>query len=286
MRFLFSRPKEETEFRQPSTEPAQPFMHCIVHSLSETGPVREHNEDHLLSYFLTDDRQQLLCVVADGMGGHHAGEIASQIACETMLKYTLQNRNDPPGNLLSNAIQAAHGAIRKAGNENPSQRGMGTTATAVMIKDNTLSFAHVGDSRLYHFSAGSLRQLSKDHTLVNQMYENGEISLAQRDTHAMRNVLLQALGTVNAIVPQTAVVPIALQVTDKLLLCSDGLYDVFSDAQLQNLMRMNDPALILECFRTIAMERRASDNFTAVLISFSDDIVSTTPITKEHNIMS
>src|SRR5690606_29899849 len=142
------------------------------------------------------------------------------------------------------------------------------TAVAVVIKDGSLYYAHVGDSRLYRYRNGGITQLTDDHTLVNEMYAKGEITVQERDTHPMRNMLLQALGTAAAITPQLSAQGIPLSITDKYLLCSDGVYEVFAETELQMLMSLEDTAFMLECIRCIATDRKASDNFSTIVISF------------------
>lgn len=282
MRFFFSKPKAGPA--DTYMEPAAKGIYTIVHSMSETGPVRKHNEDHILIHFLDNRRTKLLCAVADGMGGHEAGEVASGIACSSILQYVTNAKDEISTETLEQALQQAHRHILKDGAAHPERKGMGTTATVAFINNDTLAFAHIGDSRLYHYSNGNLTQLSKDHTLVNDMYERGEITKEEQSRHAMRNVLTQALGTTQVIRPQQACINVSLQ--DKLLLCSDGLYDVFSEEELKDLMRMSNNAFILECMKTLANERRASDNFSAILLSFSDDFLPVAPITKEQTIPS
>lgn len=281
MRFLFSKPKAEpTDIYTDAGK----GMYAVVHSLSETGPVREHNEDHILTHFFNDRRNKILCVVADGMGGHKAGEVASEIVCNSILQYVKNSNGEISGETLRQALQQAHQNILKDGTAHPERKGMGTTTTTVFINNGMLTFAHIGDSRLYHYSKGKLTQLSKDHTLVNEMYERGEITKEERDRHTMRNILTQALGTTRVIHPQHS--SVAIEPSDKLLLCSDGLYDVFSEEELNDLMSMSNTAFILECMKTLATERSASDNFSAILLSFSDDFLPVTPITKEQTIPS
>lgn len=261
-------------------------MYCKVEWISETGPVRSHNEDCVTVTRLDGNGKNLVAVLADGMGGHNAGEIASSMACKNISAHVLEHygSNNIP-NVLEQAFQHAHTAIRNAGETNEDQKGMGTTAVAVVIKDNLLYFGHIGDSRLYQYSNPEVTQLTTDHTLVNQMHEKGEINKVQRDAHPMRNVLLQALGTVAAIRPQIWKEGISLRTEDKYLLCSDGIYDLCSEAELNDLLRMEDTAFLLECIRAVAIRRRASDNFSAIIISFSRHAVPVSPVTREQNIM-
>jgi protein phosphatase len=180
-------------------------------------------------------------------------------------------------------MKAHHEILRQAA-ANPEQKGMGTTATTAYIRGDQLFFAHIGDSRLYLFSENKLSQLTRDHTLVNDMYDQGEITLQERDNHNMKNVLTQALGTIQVIQPQYGEQQIS--VNDKLLMCSDGLYDVFSNGEIADMMRIKSPAFAIECMRRVAYQRNASDNFSVILISFSDKATPLLAITKEQNIPS
>lgn len=282
MKFFFS--KSVTAATNTSSAQAA-TLRCRVHSLSETGPTRNHNEDSILTYFFNESATDLLCMVADGMGGHNAGEVASKLTCDTVLAEVKKQQSTHQETILADALLKAHQEIIKAGKENSAYKGMGTTGTVVRIKNNQLFLGHVGDSRLYHWSPSGIEQLTQDHTLVNQMYQQGEITLQERDTHSMKNVLIQAIGTAQQIVPQQLRFANTLTKEDKFLLCSDGLYDVFSETQLQDLLSMKDPELILEAFKTIGYNRKAQDNFSAILITFTDEQLEMTPITKEQNIM-
>lgn len=283
MKFFFSKPA--TTDNTTSSKPTA-SLRCMVYSLSETGPTRSHNEDSILTYFFNESATDVLCIVADGMGGHNAGEVASKLTCDTVLAEVKKQQSTEQETVLANALLKAHQEIIKAGKENSAYKGMGTTGTVVRIQHNQLFLGHVGDSRLYHWNPSGIEQLTQDHTLVNQMYQQGEITLQERDTHAMKNVLTQAIGTAQQILPQQICYGNTITKVDKFLLCSDGLYDVFSEAQLQDLLSMKDPEFILEVFKTIGYNRKAQDNFSAILIVFTDEQLMATPITKEQNVMS
>src|SRR5690606_16682337 len=128
---------------------------------------------------------------------------------------------------------------------------------------------HIGDSRIYLLRNGTLNQLSKDHTLVHQMYESGEITEKERDQHPMKNVLLQALGTTPTINPQISPAGQKILKGDRFLLCSDGVYDALSVQDIEDLLLMQRPEFILDCLSTIAISRKVSDNFSALLIDIS-----------------
>jgi len=208
------------------------------------------------------------------------------MACNIITEYIQQHHStDDIVTGLNKALRYAHKEIKQTGQNNEEQHGMGTTAVAVVIKDGSLYYAHVGDSRLYRYRNGGITQLTDDHTLVNEMYAKGEITVQERDTHPMRNMLLQALGTAAAITPQLSAQGIPLSITDKYLLCSDGVYEVFAETELQMLMSLEDTAFMLECIRCIATDRKASDNFSTIVISFSLQPSSVSPVTREQNVM-
>ncbi len=285
MRFLFS--KNKNKGGEPAKSPGDsPETICAVYAVSETGPVRRHNEDSIAFSFPENDQKNLIAIVADGMGGHNAGEVASEMACQLILDYCIKNWNQhTPEILLHNSYMNAHQKIIAAGKSNAEQEGMGTTATSVIIQEDVCYIGHIGDSRVYLFRNGTLRQLSTDHTLVNQMFEGGEITETERDDHPMKNVLLQALGTTPTIQPQIPSEGLTIKKGDRFLLCSDGVYDALKVADIEDLLLMKQPEFVLECLSSTATSRNVSDNFSAVLIDISSIVPSIPSMTKEHNIV-
>lgn len=285
MNFLFSKKNNKAAKPTKSCQNGKEIF-CTVYSVSETGPVREHNEDSIAFSFIENDKKNLIAVVADGMGGHNAGEVASKMACDLLLNYCMENWNQhTPEILLHNAFMNAHQEIVETGESNSEQKGMGTTATSVLIQKDVCYIGHIGDSRAYLLQNGALIQLSKDHTLVNQLYESGEITEKERDHHPMKNVLLQALGTTPTIQPQISSEGWEISNGDRLFLCSDGVYDVLSEEDIKDLLLMKQPEFVLECLRLTATSRNASDNFSAMLIDMSSVVQSIPSITKEQNIV-
>ncbi|MDC8001923.1 protein phosphatase 2C domain-containing protein [Aequorivita todarodis] len=284
MKFLFSKKKKK---KPDSTASGigNNGKSCAVYAVSETGPVRDHNEDSIAFSFPENDKKSLIAVVADGMGGHKAGEVASKMACDLLLDYCVTNwKQQAPETLLQNAFLEAHQNIIAAGNSNSEQKGMGTTATSVIIQQDIFYIGHIGDSRVYMLRNGTLRQLSTDHTLVNQMFEGGEITEKERDNHPMKNVLLQALGTTPTIQPQITSEGWEIREGDRLLLCSDGVYDALSMEDIKDLLLMEQPEFVLECLSSMAISRKVSDNFSALLIAISSEVPSVPAVTKEHTI--
>ncbi|WP_179344906.1 PP2C family protein-serine/threonine phosphatase [Winogradskyella ursingii] len=285
MGFLFSKKKKKAP-KATNNYQSQKRNCCEVHAVSETGPARDHNEDAIAFSFPENDKQNLIAVVADGMGGHNAGEVASKMACDLLLDYCMVNwSKHNPEKLLHKAFIKSHQEIVESGNLNAEQKGMGTTATSVIIKKGVCYLGHIGDSRAYMLRNDTLTQLSKDHTLVNQMFEGGEITKEERDEHPMKNVLLQAMGTTPSIEPQMISDGIKIKERDRLLLCSDGVNDVLSDDDIKDLLLMKQPEFMLECLSSVVISRKVSDNFSALLIDISAVIQAIPSETKENIVL-
>jgi serine/threonine protein phosphatase PrpC len=258
---------------------------CRVYGLSETGPTRSSNEDCIFSFYPDRHHETFFAMVADGMGGHNAGEIASSIACATARNYIQINFSAADSrDMLEQLVHVTNANIREAAAANEEYSGMGTTATMLFIQNRKMCFAHVGDSRLYHMDNKKLVQLSKDHTLVQQMVDEGTITTEQASVHKMKNVLLQALGTLDHVDPETGVHEKLLTEGDVFFLCSDGVYDVLKFDELESILQL--PAkLAIECIKALCMQRKASDNFSALIVTVSAEKSHADPVTREQNIM-
>lgn len=244
-------------------------MHCIASGITDRGLRRPSNED---VYRIRVDIG--LFLVADGMGGHAAGDVASGIAAEVVERETERalEAGSPPGPTpLANAVRAAHRAIVARAMAEPALTGMGTTLTAALFDPvaSLLHLAHVGDSRAYLFRRGKLRRLTRDHTWVQQQVDSGRLSEAEARTHPNANVLLRALGGSDATV-EVDTVQIAISAGDLVLLCTDGLSGTVEDADLRAIL---DRPLPLESIAEQLVEaaklRSGPDNITAVLVRFT-----------------
>lgn len=194
-------------------------------ALTHPGNVRELNEDSVAC-----DPVRGLWLVADGMGGHASGDVASQLVASTMLEaFALESTMDA-------AIQRAHAAIAQQAIENQQAEGMGSTLVAACIQDNQADIAWVGDSRAYLWRNNRLEQLSKDHSLVQELIDNGELSPEAALYHPQSNVITQVLGVGE---PEPDHKLISLQPKDWLVLCSDGLWGEISDAALAKTLKKN-----------------------------------------------
>lgn len=232
-----------------------------VASQTHTGCVREHNEDCLAV------RQELgLLVLADGMGGHAAGEVASRLAVDTVLAQV------EAGQTLEAAIQAAHAAIMAEASANPGKSGMGTTIVAVRLQGADYQAAWVGDSRVYQLFRGNgferLSQVSRDHTPVQDLLEMGVITQAQARTHPSRNIISQALGACIGQSPLVETVAGRLQSGDMLLLCSDGLNGELEDRQIQDLLGNSSrtPSQVCDDLVQSALQSGGRDNVSVIVL--------------------
>ncbi|HEX5936438.1 MAG TPA: Stp1/IreP family PP2C-type Ser/Thr phosphatase [Actinomycetota bacterium] len=203
-------------------------MKVDVGSATDIGRVREKNEDSLLVH-------PPLYVVADGMGGHRGGDVASRIAVETMERLADEG-SDP----LAEHVRRANRAVWDRSIEDQRLSGMGTTLTAARIDGTSADLAHVGDSRAYLMRDGALRQLTDDHSLVARMVKAGEITEAEAEVHPHRNVMTRALGTEEDV--EVDVETLALEHGDRLLLCSDGLTGMVTEDQIQAILEHSDGA--------------------------------------------
>ena len=237
--------------------------------ISDLGCVRTNNEDS--ARFIRPARQEVrsrkgfLAIVADGMGGHAAGEVASQMAVDTIAK-TYFERTESPEESLFMAFAKANRAIWQAASKNARQKGMGTTSTTVVICDNQLYLAHVGDSRAYLLKKGQLIQLSTDHTYVQSMVDQGLLTQAEAEKHPERNVLTRAMGTHSKVEIDVAAPQQLFEDDDRLLLCSDGLYDYLSNEEIAQLMLGGTLGEAARQLVDWAKQRGGHDNITALLV--------------------
>lgn len=229
-----------------------------VNAFSDVGLVRKENEDNYLVSV-----QRGLFVVADGMGGHMGGQMASSIAINVLDKEIWDLENQEPLKVLSEAMIKANDMILSHA-QNEQYYGMGTTVTAAILKENMLNIAHIGDSRAYLFRQGTLTLLTKDHSLVNELFQNGSLTQEEAQNHPQRNILTRALGTNKA---QIDLLTIPVTAGDFLLLCTDGLHNHISGSELE-LILSQDLSLNekVQNMVNMALERGGTDNITVILI--------------------
>jgi serine/threonine protein phosphatase PrpC len=238
---------------------------------SDVGRVRPSNEDNF-GY----DQKLGIFVVCDGMGGHAAGEIASQIAVDTMLAYFREHSpnvednaflDDAPvgARLLAEAVKKANDAILNYAEEHKNTTGMGTTLVAARFSDGVFSIANVGDSRIYLFREGQLLQLTEDHSLVMEQVRRGMLTLEEAKRSSVQNIITRALGTDENTLPDLGEFP--AQDGDILLLTTDGVLRHVADQEMNTIL-LQLPSLEAACQTLIdaANEGGGEDNATCVLV--------------------
>jgi protein phosphatase len=237
----------------------------LAYAKSDIGLIRKTNEDSYI--FLPPN----LFVVADGMGGHEAGEVASSLAVNTISEYMLKSggAGDDPGVILSEAVVAANQIIYQFAQAKTECSGMGTTVTAVYIHENTIYWGHVGDSRLYLFRDKVLEQLTKDHSLVGELLQSGSITPEQAHTHPHRNILTRAVGTGETV--QVDCGNFTWGPGDQLLLCTDGLTSMMSDQEIRELLASGDEiTTVVDTMIGNANAAGGLDNITTILLHYGE----------------
>jgi protein phosphatase len=248
-------------------------------SKTDLGLKREINEDSLFV-----DHNLGLFIVLDGIGGHQAGEVASQLGLTTIkenVKRKLENHDgeivaeynqdfSPEANILTDSLILANRAIFEAANSDTTCRGMGTTAATLLVGQSNVAIAHVGDSRIYLIRENAIERLTEDHSLVMEQVKRGLITEEQAEQSGMKNIITQALGAdtiVNPTVDELVPLP-----DDIFLLCSDGLTDLVTDEEILEIVYNNPDSLDRACEASIAKanERGGKDNITAVLVKFTN----------------
>jgi PPM family protein phosphatase len=237
-----------------------------VAGLSDVGCQRENNEDSFLYWEPADDGEfqykGRLAVVADGMGGYEGGQEASRLAVETIREVYDRVMRDDPQTALAEAFLTAHDRIQRYAAENPELQGMGTTCTALVIRGRQLSLAHVGDSRLYLVRDSRISRLTRDHSYVGRLVESGIVRAEDAEKHPQRHILTAALGAGNELSVDGKEESVELRDHDYLLLCTDGLWGVVSEDELQNAAVTNTPNECCKALVKLARQRGGPDNIT------------------------
>jgi protein phosphatase len=248
--------------------------------ISDVGLKREGNED----FFSTDDTMGLY-IVADGMGGHLAGEVASRIAVEMINKSLLKwvDEGTPEeelfgnpdssltarGNYILSSIQLANRVVYELALENEQYHGMGTTAVVLSVSPTLVVAANVGDSRIYMLRNGHIERLSKDHTIVAEQVEMGIMSADEAENSPLKHVLTRNLGSAEHVEPD--IFELEPSENDRYILCSDGLTDLVADEEIQALAEEeHEPEKLCHRFVELVIQRGAHDNTTVVSVFLED----------------
>ncbi len=205
--------------------------------ISHVGNVRAKNEDSCKAIKTINGD---LFVVCDGMGGAAEGKKASSLAVDSIVAYFTKEKHENIQIALYKSLEFANEQIFATAQAFPDFKGMGTTACIILLQEDEFYFAHVGDSRIYLFSDANLFQLTKDHSFVNQLVEQGTISIDEAKTHKDKNRILKALGVHPKVEPTISTQPMLLKKNDVLLSCSDGLTDMVSDNEIKEILNTQE----------------------------------------------
>jgi len=237
---------------------------------SDIGCLRGNNEDAFGYWEAEDDaqfsRKGRLAVVADGMGGYEGGQEASRLAVEWVISSYRDFRGDDPQQGLVQALHAAHQHIRQQAAAQVQFTGMGTTCTAIALIENSLYFAHVGDTRLYLVRGGQITQLTRDHSYVGRLVESGVLSREQAEHHPQRNILTAAMGSGVDLMLDSPGRPESLEPGDLLLLCTDGLWGQMRDPEILKIVENRDLQKAAGELIQLARERGGPDNITVEIL--------------------
>lgn len=233
----------------------------MVGLLSDIGNIRNLNEDYMGYH---EDLEKKIYIVADGMGGHNAGEIASKLAVDTTIEYLnsaccLEDLEVA----LKEAIEFSNKKIYEVSKTNLSLNGMGTTITACLIKDSKMAVANVGDSRCYVIENNKLRQVTKDHSLVQQLVDNGTITAEEASVHPNKNIITRALGTASNV--DIDIYMLDLKCIDKVILCTDGLSNSVTDEEILQISYNNSNTLACQQLIETSKIRDGRDNITVII---------------------
>jgi PPM family protein phosphatase len=233
-------------------------MRIRVGARTDVGRVREGNED---SYVVRDP----LFAVADGMGGHRGGEVASAMALETVSEVKLPEAGSAP--VLVDIVKQANRHVLERSEADRDLRGMGTTVTALAVEGGRAHLAHVGDSRAYRLRDGELQQLTHDHTLVQRMVDAGELTPQEAGVHPQRSILTRALGVEAEVLVDE--LTLDLQEGDRIMICSDGLTSMVGDDRIHQILRdETDPQAASDLLVDAANRAGGDDNITVIVLDF------------------
>ena len=242
-------------------------LHFQCAARSVLGLVRNGNEDSALI-------GSRLIAVADGMGGHAGGEVASSVAINTLAEISPTFLNpeidsDSVSDLYLNSLHTIDSQIRAVANDDPALSGMGTTLTSLFISGSEISLLHIGDSRAYRLRGNSLDQLSADHTVLQELLNKGVISESEAQVHPQRSMLTQALMGEGTLEPSLHVFEGKIQ--DRYLLCSDGLSGVLSDKEIKTLIKGKNAADAVDALIDATYINGAPDNVTIVIADIVEE---------------
>lgn len=244
-------------------------MRLAVEAITDIGLRRETNQDSYASWVAEDlgerDRRGVLLVVADGMGGARGGDVASRRAVETLVAAYRSAPGDDVLAALTQAVKEANRTVHGQSLSDPSLAGMGTTCTAAAVRGSDIFLAHVGDSRAYLVNSGSIRQLTRDHSLVAHLVEQQTLTPEEARVDPRRNLVTRSLGLIPDVEVDAVHIAAGLHPGDTLLLCSDGLHGSVTDEDLRRAVAGRDLGAACRDLVALANDAGGVDNITVVL---------------------
>lgn len=239
------------------------------YSITDVGRVRSQNQDYVFASDTAVGRLANLFVVADGMGGHKAGDRASSSAVAVFVSNVKKSKDRNPVNIMRKALEKANANVYKEANSSKALRGMGTTIVSATIDKDTLYVANIGDSRLYLIRGNEIRQITRDHSLVEEMIRVGGITREEGRFHPDRNVITRAVGVRENV--EADFFDEIVEEDDILLLCSDGLSNMVEDEEIKEIIN-NAPELESAANRLVkkANENGGRDNITVLLAKVNE----------------
>lgn len=246
----------------------------IIANCTDTGRVRSLNEDCMTAFESTNG---YVVVVCDGMGGQNAGDVASQLATTVITEILSDNTFNTPEEAISNSIIAANRAILIQAENNPELSGMGSTCVMAIIKDGKVYYGSVGDSRIYYYVNGMIRQVTKDQSYVQTLVDMGEITQTMAEHHADKNQITNALGLETMTPPIIGQMPITPEPDSIVMLCTDGLTGMVSNQTIASTLSRNELTIQqrTEALLQQANEAGGEDNITIQLIHFPGEASTT-----------
>ena len=234
-------------------------------SLSDKGKRRQLNQDVVYSSELPVGNLPNLFIIADGMGGHKAGDFASRFAVDTICREVEHSAGRSPEEILQSAINVANTGIFELSNDNRDLEGMGTTVVAAVVYGDCLKVGNVGDSRLYIVNGKNIRQITTDHSLVEEMIRMGGLDRESARTHPNKNIITRAVGVTSAVAADFY--EVRLQEGDIILLCSDGLSNMLEDEEIRMIVNaQRDIMEKAEALVRAANQNGGRDNISLILI--------------------
>ena len=234
-------------------------------SITDIGKRRKLNQDYVYTSEMPVGHLANLFLVADGMGGHNAGDYASRYTIETIVDEISKSNDESPVFVLEKAIKRANSLIRQKSEEETELNGMGTTVVAATIEGNKLCVANVGDSRLYIINNREIRQITRDHSLVEEMVQMGGLDRNRARTHPDKNIITRAIGALRDV--DVDLFRVSLEEGDTVLLCSDGLTNMVEDERITQVL-LGEGTLKEKAHKLVdeANDNGGRDNISVVLV--------------------